>query len=120
MKTVLIVEDQIEFLAIQALYLQHHGYRVLTANNGTDGVRTAREQKPDLILMDFLVPEMDGIRATETLKRDPQTNGIPVVLLTSLPYGAVGRRAKAAGCDGYVPKPCEPARILEEVQRRIG
>lgn len=120
MKTVLIVEDQIDFLAIQSLYLQHHGYRVLTANTGHAGVQTAREHKPDLILMDFLVPDMDGIRATQELKNDPRTENIPVILLTSLSYGAVGRRAKAAGCDGYLAKPCEPIRILEEVQRRIG
>lgn len=120
MKTVLIVEDQIDFLAIQTLYLEHHGYRVLTANTGNEGVQSARDHKPDLILMDFLVPELDGIRATAELKSDPKTENIPVVLLTSLSYGAVGRRARAAGCDGYVAKPCEPIRILEEVQQRIG
>ena len=80
-KTVLIVEDQIEMRAINAMYLHHHGYRVLATDNGMDGVRAAREEHPDLILMDISVPGLDGIRATETLKGDPDTVEIPVVLI---------------------------------------
>jgi two-component system cell cycle response regulator DivK len=119
-KTVLIVEDQIEMRAINAMYLHHHGYRVLATDNGMDGVRAAREEHPDLILMDISVPGMDGIRATETLKRDPDTGEIPVVIITAHPYGSVGKRAIDAGCDGYLTKPCDPRRVLQEVRRRLG
>lgn len=119
-KTVLIVEDQIEMRAINAMYLHHHGYRVLATDNGMDGVRAAREEHPDLILMDISVPGLDGIRATETLKRDPETGEIPVVIITAHPYGSVGKRAIDAGCDGYLTKPCDPRRVLQEVRRRLG
>ena len=119
-KTVLIVEDQIEMRAINAMYLHHHGYRVLATDNGMDGVRAAREEHPDLILMDISVPGLDGIRATETLKGDPDTVEIPVVIITAHPYGSVGKRAIDAGCDGYLTKPCDPRRVLQEVRRRLG
>ena len=119
-KTVLIVEDQLDFLAINQRYLERHGYQVLAAENGEDGVRLAREHRPHLILMDFSVPRLDGIDATAMLLEDPATEQIPIVLLTAHSYGSVGRRLKAAGCDGYLAKPCEPRRVLEEVVRYIG
>jgi CheY-like chemotaxis protein len=119
-KTVLIVEDQLEIRAINSAYLQHHGYRVVAAETGADGLRAARESDPDLVLMDISVPGMDGIAVCEALKRDPATRHIPVVMITAHPYGSVGARAHAAGCDGYITKPCDPRRLLEEVQRRVG
>lgn len=120
MKTVLIVEDQIEFLAVQKIYLERHGYRVLAAMDGEEGVRSAREHRPDLILMDFTIPLLDGLGATAELKCDQATRHIPIVLLTAHTYGSVGRRAREVGCSGFVAKPCEPRRVLEEVERRIG
>lgn len=119
-RTVLIVEDQIEMRAIAAAYLERQGYRVLATDNGNDAVRQARAERPDLIFMDVSIPGMDGIRATAELKRDPATRAIPVVIVTAHPYGSVGKRAMDAGCDGWLNKPCDPRRLLQEVQRRVG
>lgn len=119
-KTILIVEDQIEFLAINKLYLERNGYSVLEAADGREGLRRAREQQPDLILMDYSMPLLDGLGCTAELKKDPGTRDIPVLLLTAHTYGSVGRRAREAGCVGFVGKPCDPRRILQEVQRLIG
>ncbi len=119
-RTVLIVEDQIEMRAIAAAYLESRGYRVLATDNGADAVRQARAEQPDLIFMDISVPGMDGIRATAEIKRDPATRAIPVIILTAHPYGSVGKRAMDAGCDGWLNKPCDPRRLLQEVQRRVG
>jgi two-component system, cell cycle response regulator DivK len=119
-KTVLIVEDQLEMRAISAAYLNHHGYRVLATDNGTEGVRVAREEHPDLVLMDVSVPGMDGLRATQTLKADPGTRDIPVLIMSAHPYGSVGQRAFDAGCDGWIAKPLDPRRLLQEVERRLG
>lgn len=118
--TILLVEDQLEFLAIHKLYLERHGYRVITAEDGLTGVRSARRHQPDLILMDFSIPGMDGISAVRELKRDPEMQSIPVVLLTAHAYGSVGRRAREAGCVGFISKPCEPRRVLQEVMQLIG
>lgn len=119
-RTVLIVEDQIEMRAITTAYLERQGYRVLATDNGADAVERARREHPDLIFMDVSVPGMDGIRATAELKGDPATRSIPIIIVSAHPYGSVGRRAVDAGCDGWLNKPCDPRRLLEEVQRRVG
>jgi two-component system, cell cycle response regulator DivK len=119
-KTVLIVEDQYDFLAIHKIFLERNGYRVLSAENGADGIRCAREHHPHLILMDFSMPELDGVSATRELKQDPATRDIPVILLTAHTYGSVGRRAREVGCVGFLAKPCDPRRVLNEVREVIG
>jgi CheY-like chemotaxis protein len=116
-KTVLLVEDQLDFLAVHKLYLERHGFRVVTAEDGPSAVLRAQEHRPHVILMDFTIPLLDGIGATAQLKRHPETRDIPVVLLTAHTYGTVGRRAREVGCAGFISKPCDPRRVLEEVQK---
>lgn len=118
-KTILLVEDQLEFLAVHKLYLERHGYRVLTAEDGESAILAAQQHRPNVILMDFSIPQLDGIRATEQLKEDPRTSSIPVVLLTAHTYGSVGRRAREAGCAAFISKPCEPRRVLDEVRKLV-
>lgn len=119
-KTVLLVEDQIEFLAVQKHYLERHGYLVLSAEDGVEAIRSARENQPNVILMDLSMPKLDGLTATRKLKEDPSTSEIPVILLTAHAYGSAGRRAREAGCAAFLPKPCEPRRVLMEVEKLIG
>ena len=116
-KTVLLVEDQLDFLAVHKLYLERHGFRVVTAEDGPSAILRAKEHQPNVILMDFSIPLLDGIGATAQLKRNPETRDIPVVLLTAHTYGSVGRRAREVGCASFISKPCEPRRVLEEVQK---
>jgi two-component system cell cycle response regulator DivK len=118
-KTVLVVDDDSDSRNICSLFLQHHGYRVVEAVNGEEGVRLARDEQPALVLMDVTLPVLDGWAATEKLKDDPATSSIPVVILTGHALERDRARALAIG-DGYLPKPCTPRRILEEVQRLIG
>lgn len=119
-KTILLVEDQIDFLAVQKLYLERNGYQVVAAEDGVEGLRSAREHHPNVILMDLSMPRLDGLTATRQLKEDPTTSEIPVILLTAHAYGSAGRRAREAGCAAYIPKPCEPKRVLMEVEKLIG
>ena len=120
MKTVLLVEDQIEFLAVQKHYLERNGYQVLSAEDGVEAIRCARENRPNVILMDLSMPKLDGLTATRKLKEDPATSEIPVILLTAHAYGSAGRRAREAGCAAFLPKPCEPRRVLLEVEKLLG
>ncbi|HEX8906690.1 MAG TPA: response regulator, partial [Longimicrobiaceae bacterium] len=100
--------------------LEHFGYTVILAGDGGEGVRMARESLPDLILMDVSIPVMDGWEATRTLKADPATARIPIVALTAHALLTDRERAREVGCDGYLAKPVEPRRVLEEVRRFLG
>jgi two-component system, cell cycle response regulator DivK len=119
-RTVLMVEDQIDFLAVQKIFFERHGYRVFAAEDGLAALEAAREHLPDVIVMDLSLPNLDGLGATRELKRDPKTRGIPVLMLTAHGYGSAGRRAREAGCAGFIPKPCDPRRVLREVEQLIG
>lgn len=119
-KTVLIVEDNEDNRIVYTTILQHRGYQVLEARNGEEGIRIAREQHPDLILMDISVPVIDGWKATEILKGDDATSGIPVIALTAHALAEDRETAKNVGCDGYLAKPCEPRTVVAEVEKFIG
>jgi two-component system, cell cycle response regulator DivK len=117
MTTVLLVDDQLHLCAIHTEYLQRHGYRVLTARDGDAAVVAAHEHAPDVILLDHSMPRRNGVEVAHELKADPATSAIPIIMMTALPYGAVGRRALDAGCVGFVAKPCGPRRLLLEIER---
>lgn len=119
-KTVLLVEDNEDNRIIYATALRFAGYSVLEAVTGPEGVRHAREDLPDLILMDISIPELDGWEATALLKADPATRHIPIVAVTAHALPEDERRSVAAGCDGYLAKPIAPARLIAEVDRRFG
>ena len=115
--TVLLVEDNPDNTTIYRVILEHAGLRVLHAEDGVEGVRLARELRPDLILMDIGLPGLNGLEATRILKGDPATAGIPIIAVTA--HALVQDRVEAlnAGCDAYLSKPAEPRRVLEEVRR---
>lgn len=119
-KSVLVVEDDENCRNIWAAILDHHGYRVLEATDGEAGVRVAREQRPDLILMDLVLPRLNGWSAAEWIRREPETAQIPLVALTACASGADRERADTLGFDSYLAKPCAPSRVLAEVERLIG
>src|SRR4051812_37995826 len=117
---ILLVEDNEDNRIIYATALRFAGYEVIEAITGTEGVRYAREQKPDLILMDISVPELDGWEATEILKADPATRHIRIVAVTAHALPGDEERSLRAGCDGHLAKPITPAKLIAEVDLRLG
>jgi two-component system, cell cycle response regulator DivK len=112
---ILIVEDNIDNYELVRFVLERAGYDVFLAVNGRDGVAAARLQKPDLILMDLTMPEMDGWLAAEKLKSDESTSSIPLVALTAHTLPSERKRALEAGCDGYVTKPIHVQSFLDVI-----
>jgi two-component system cell cycle response regulator DivK len=102
---VLIVEDNPANMALAIFLLQSAGHTVLSATDAEGGLMLARDEQPDLILMDIQLPGMDGLEAAALLKRDPATRVIPVIALTALAMKGDEERIRAAGCDGYIAKP---------------
>jgi two-component system, cell cycle response regulator DivK len=105
MAKVLIVEDNPANMALAVFLLQSAGHAVLSATDAEAGLTLARDEQPNLILMDIQLPGMDGLEATQLLKRDEVTRAIPVIALTALAMKGDEERIRAAGCDGYIAKP---------------
>ena len=103
--SILIVEDNMDNYELVRFVLERAGYDVFLAVNGRDGVDAARFQKPDLILMDMGMPEMDGWDAAQKLKADEATSSILLYALTAYTLPEDRKRAFQSGCDGYVSKP---------------
>ena len=114
---VLIVEDQSELRQLYAQELTMSGFDVIEAGNGADAIAHTSTQFPDVVLMDLSLPIVDGWEATRRLKGDTRTAHIPVVALTAHDGSGELQRATRAGCDWFVPKPCQPHDLIEEVRR---
>lgn len=119
MPTILLVEDNPDNRAIYLVALEHYGYSVLEAQDGEEAIRLAREEHPDLILMDVSIPKIDGWEATRILKADPATRAIPILALTAHALAADRAKAVEVGCDAYLAKPIEPRRVAEEIERHL-
>jgi two-component system cell cycle response regulator DivK len=115
--TILVVEDNPQNRYLARFLLEQAGYAVLEAADADAGLDTARGQLPDLVLMDILLPGMDGYEATRRLKSEEATASIPVVALTAYSMEGDEDRALASGCDGYITKPVDPSDFAERVAR---
>lgn len=116
---ILIVEDNMDNYELVRFMLERAGYDVFLAVNGRDGVDAARLQKPDLILMDLGMPEMDGWTASRKLKSDETTKSIPLYALSAHTLPQDRKRAMQAGCDGYLTKPIHVQSFLEIINKRF-
>jgi two-component system cell cycle response regulator DivK len=105
MARILIVEDNPANMKLATLLLLKAGHTALCAVDAETGLTLARDQRPDLILMDVQLPGMDGLAATALLKRDPATAAIPVIALTAMAMKEDQEKTKVAGCDAYIAKP---------------
>jgi two-component system cell cycle response regulator DivK len=119
-KCVLIVEDNEDNAAIYKAVLEFSGYEVIHARDGLEAVHFARKCVPQLILMDISLPKVDGWEATAAIKQNPRLQHIPVVALTAHAFETDRARASQMGFSGYMVKPVEPRRVLNEVRTLIG
>ncbi len=116
MARILLVEDNDLNRDMLKRRLSRKSYEVLVAVNGAEGVDMAREHKPDLVLMDMSLPQVDGWEATRQLKADAATSHIPVIALTAHAMSGDRQKALAAGCDDYDTKPVDFKRLLGKME----
>lgn len=116
---ILVVEDNMDNYELVRYVLERAGYDVFLAVNGRDGVDAAHAQKPNMILMDLGLPEMDGWNAIKNLKSDEETKNIPLYALTAHTLPNDRKRALEAGCDGYVVKPIQMKSFLDIVEEAL-
>jgi CheY-like chemotaxis protein len=116
MPKILVVEDNEENRDSLSRRLQRRGFEVLVAPDGRVGVAVAKAEKPDLILMDMNMPEVDGWEATRQIKADPLMLNVPVIALTAHAMTGDRERAMQAGCTDYHTKPIEFAKLLTQIE----
>ena len=115
--TILYIEDNEYNRKIVRQLLGRTSYRLLEALDGESGVAIARQELPHLILMDVQLPKMSGLEATRTLKADPRTRDIPIIVITSFALSGDREKAAAAGADSYLAKPYSPRELLALVRQ---
>lgn len=115
-KKVLIADDEL-YIGQLVKRVLGADYIVLAANNGEEALELARSQRPDIILMDILMPKLDGYTACYQIKRDEATRAIPVVMLTGIGHDLNKKLAQGMGADGYITKPFSPQALLDTVKQ---
>ena len=120
MPKVLIVDDEVHIIKLITYKLRGAGYDIASAADGVEALQAARAQRPDLILLDVMMPRMDGFQTLEALKGDPATRDIPVFLLTVKSREVDRQRGWQLGCDDYITKPFSPHKLLERIDQALG
>ncbi len=118
-KRILVVEDQEDNRQIIRDMLSTSDYQITEAENGEEALAAVTKQRPDLILIDIQMPILDGYEATRRIKADPALRSIPIIAITSYALSGDEQKARAAGCDDYVPKPYSPRQLLAKIRQHL-
>jgi CheY-like chemotaxis protein len=116
---ILIIDDEKLIVKATSLVLSLSGYDVTSAYNGEEGLNMAHESKPDLILLDIMMPGMDGWQVLERLKNNPETKTIPVIVFTAKEYLSGKLKSHNAGASDFVAKPFETPELIEIIEKHL-
>lgn len=119
-RTVLIIEDEKLIIVSTQMVLEAAGFRVESAVNGEEGIQKAKSLRPDLVLLDIMMPGIDGWETLTRLKQDPQTADVPVVIFTAREHSRGHQRSAEMGAADYFRKPFEPEELVELVEKHCG
>ena len=119
-RKILLVDDSATVLMMERMILASERFQVVTANNGEEARKRAKEELPDLILMDIVMPKMTGIQACRAIKDDPATKHIPIILVTTRGEAESMEAGYSSGCNDYVTKPVNSAELLGKIRNLLG
>lgn len=119
-KTALVIEDNENNMELITFILEAHGYITLRAMTGREGIALALSGKPDFVLLDIQLPDMDGSEALKEIRAAEGGRSLPVIAVTSYAMSGDRERLLAAGCNGYIEKPIDPLLIINQVQGILG
>ena len=119
-KILLIIDDEEDLTSMLSFRLQNTGFVTITANNGDKGMELAKENKPDLILLDLMMPGVDGFEVSKNLKRDVSTKHIPIVVFSALGNKNTKETVEKLGAAGFIEKPFEPDLLINKINKVLG
>lgn len=120
LKKILVIDDERDLVETITFRLEAAGYKVITAGDGQEGLDKAREMKPDLILLDIMMPKMDGYQVCRFLKFDEEYKDIPIIMLTARGQESDKNTGKNVGADDYVTKPFDGGELLLKIKKLVG
>jgi CheY-like chemotaxis protein len=120
MKTALIIEDNPDNMVLITRFLEKFGYRTLQAVTGMEGFEMALQKRPDFIILDIQLPDIEGTEVLRKIRSSEIGNSIPVIAMTSYAMSGDRERLLSAGCDGYIEKPIDPERVISQIRRLTG
>jgi CheY-like chemotaxis protein len=119
-RTILVADDEPALLRLMEFVLQRQGYRMVTATNGEEALQAICERRPDLVVLDVMMPKMDGYEVARVMRDDPDLADIPIVMLTAKAQDQDIERGLTAGVDIYITKPFDPERLAHAVSELLG
>ncbi len=119
-KKILVVDDEPQLADMVKIRLEANNYLVLTAYDGQEALEKARKEKPDLIVLDLMLPKMDGYKVCGLLKADTRHNKIPIIMFTARAQDSDIKMGKEVGADAYITKPFEPQALLAKIKALLG
>lgn len=119
-KTILLVDDADLFLHVERMIFQRTGARLLMAKTGAEALELANRERPDIVLLDLILPDISGDRICEQIKKNPLTSGTPVLIVTAYGKPEEMERCRRSGCDGFVTKPIKHHELLARVALLLG
>lgn len=119
-KRILVVEDEAEMVEAIRIRLEQANYEVLVAGDGVEALEKARKEKPDLIILDIMIPKVDGYAVCSLLKRDVKSNTIPIIMLTAKAQESDRMVGLIAGADAYIAKPYHHEILLAKIKELLG
>jgi DNA-binding response OmpR family regulator len=119
-KTILAIDDDLDTLNIIQMKLEAKQFKVITGRDGQQVLQLVRQHRPDLIIMDVMMPKLSGFKAARLIKFDAKTRDIPLILLTARTQEVDRKTGMEVGADVYMNKPFDPEHLLKEVQRLLG
>lgn len=120
MKKVLVIEDNADNMKLITFILEKNGYSTIRAENGTTGIELALKEKPDFVLLDIQLPDMDGLEVLKAVRKSEIDGGIPVIAITSYAMSGDRERLIEAGCNGYLEKPIDPVTVMSQIREITG
>ena len=118
-KTILIVDDEPDFIKILQIRLEHAGYNIVAASNGVDALKILESVNPQLVLLDVMMPDMNGYQFCRRAKSSPKTNKIPIIMVTAKAQESDRFWGLETGAADYITKPYESSEMLEKIKRHI-
>ena len=118
-RKILLIEDEPDIVRTLQVFLESENFKVSTATDGMEGMNKARKEKPELIILDIMLPKLDGYKICRMLKFDEELRKIPIVIFTARAQDADRQLAMEVGADAYITKPLEPEMLLTEIKKLL-